>query len=281
MTVSGHWVHDLDPVAFRLGGGWAVRYYGLAYALSFVIWGLLLWLLRRKGKSPLGLDEAVVVLTALVFGVFVGGRVGYLAIYAFDNALARPGHIMDLGGGGMASHGVFVGVALAGWLAARHLKLSTLRLGDVLCALAPVAFVLGRLANFINGEGWGRESDLSWAIVFPLSAPPGTPVELIPPRHPVALYGVALEGIVLLGIIQWRLWCTNALDRPGRLMGEFLVLYAILRLACEAFREPGPARVLGLPPAVLGTVLVALTGIAVIVLSKRNSANEAGREARR
>jgi phosphatidylglycerol---prolipoprotein diacylglyceryl transferase len=259
MANPAHWVHDLDPIAFRLGGGLAVRWYALAYALSFIIWGLMLWWFRRKGKSPLTAEQEALLWTLLIFAVFLGGRLGFVVLHALGTRAARPAGILDFSSGGMASHGAFAAVALVGWCTARRFRVPTLRMADLLCPLAPPAFLLGRVANFINGEGWGRVSDAPWAVVFPLSAPPGTPIGQIAARHPAALYGAALEGLLLLLIIQWRFWRTPVLDRPGRLAGEFLVLYALARIACDFFRDPGPA--------ILYTALLGLAGLALIGVS--------------
>lgn len=109
-------------------------------------------------------------------------------------------------------------------------RISFLALADLLCPIAPIGLCLGRVANFINGELWGRVSHVPWAVIFPRSAAPGTPVDLIAPRHPSQLYEALLEGALLLAYSQWRFWRTGAARSPGRLSGEFLILYAVVRV---------------------------------------------------
>jgi len=149
--------------------------------------------------------------------------------------------------GGMASHGGFVGVVLAVWWFARRHRLPFLHLGDVLVTTVPVGLLFGRIANFINGELWGRISYVPWAVIFPKSAPDGTPLADIAPRHPSQLYEAALEGALLLAFMQWRFWRSDEVRRhPGRLTGEFFIAYAIARAIGETFREPDASLILGL-----------------------------------
>lgn len=268
MASPGYWVHDLDPVAFRLPGGLVVRYYGLAYALAFLIGYLLLRHIHKRGRSPLTAEQQVVMMTALIFGVFIGGRVGYVVLYAPGVLLREPRVVYQVWRGGMSSHGVFLGVGVACWLACRSFGVSVLRVADMLCLLGPPGILLVRVANFINGEFWGRPATVPWAVVFPQSAPPGTPLEAIPPRHPAQLYEAALVGIVLLAFTQWRFWRTEAQQRPGRLCGEFLVLYALVRLFCRLFRDPAAAWTLGMSRSTFYNVLLASVGLAVVIASQ-------------
>jgi phosphatidylglycerol---prolipoprotein diacylglyceryl transferase len=168
----------------------------------------------------------------------------------------------------MASHGGFVGVAVAmAWFAHKH-KLSFLHLSDLIVSVAPLGLLLGRIANFINGELWGKISNVPWAVIFPESAPAGTPVSLIAPRHPSQLYEAALEGALLLALMQWRFWKSDVVARqPGRLAGEFLIAYAVVRMIGELFREPdfGIAPIFGLSRGTFYSFFLILVGLVLIL----------------
>ena len=240
-VTTTHWVHDLSPFFFRFGESFGLRYYGLAYLLGFLGGG---WLLHRyaiTGRTTLRSEVISDLLFGLVAGVYIGGRVGYFLLYAPADLLAHPLLLFKVWEGGMASHGGFAGVAGAlAWFARRH-HISFFHLSDLVASVTALGLLLGRLANFINGELWGKVSTVPWAVIFPASESPGTPLDLIAPRHPSQLYAAALEGAVLLAYAQWRLWCTPVLrPHPGRLAGEFLIGYALMRIITEIFREPDP-----------------------------------------
>jgi phosphatidylglycerol:prolipoprotein diacylglycerol transferase len=156
-----------------------------------------------------------------------------------------------------------------GWFARRH-GLSFLHLGDVVVTTAPAGLLAGRLANFINGELWGKVAFVPWAVIFPKSAPEGMPVARIPPRHPSQLYEAALEGALLLGLMQWRFWKSDVVrSQPGRLSGEFLVAYAVVRAAGEIFRDPDAPLILGLSRGTFYSIFLAIAGAALIIRSFR------------
>ena len=267
-----HWVHNLDPVLIHIHGDFGIRYYGLAYLLAFVIALVMLRLFYRKGRSPLDPEKVETAILAIAVGVLAGGRIGYIILYSFPEFLHDPLLLFRIWEGGMASHGGFIGVALAiAWLAHRF-KIPFLRLADLLVMTVPPGLFLGRLANFINGELWGNPSDVPWAVIFPHSAPPGTPLELIPPRHPSQLYEAALEGVFLFLYTQWRFWRTGAAATPGRLSGEFLVLYALVRILGEQFREPDAGLIFGLSRGIFYSLFLIVFGLAVILYSKRSTA---------
>ncbi len=269
MQPTSHWVHDLDPFAIHFGGNFGIRWYGLSYVAAFVIAAALLALYHRRGRSPLDPDQQSTAIFALVLGVLLGGRIGYVLLYGLPEFLRDPLFLFRLWEGGMASHGGFAGVILAlAWLA-RRFRVPLLRLGDLAVTLVPPGLLLGRIANFINGELWGRPSQVAWAVIFPQAAPEGTPLALIPPRHPSQLYEAALEGLFLLLYTQWRLWRTGVLDRPGRLSGEFLLLYAIVRIIGERFREPDASLILGMSRGTFYSIFVGLAGAGLIVWSAR------------
>ncbi len=266
--LAAHWVHDLSPFLVRFTDTLGVRYYGLAYLLGFAGCWWLLARFARAGRTSLTAEQIGDLLTALVVGVLVGGRLGYFAFYQPATLLRDPLELIRVWDGGMASHGGFLGVAVAlGWFARRH-RVSWLHLGDLVAATAGLGLFFGRVANFINGELWGKVSTVPWAVIFPASGAPGLPVELIAPRHPSQLYAAALEGLALLALGQWLAWRTPSLrEAPGRLAGWFLLGYAIARSLGEMFREPDAALILGLSRGTFYSLFVAVAGLVLIRVS--------------
>jgi phosphatidylglycerol---prolipoprotein diacylglyceryl transferase len=234
-----YWVHDLSPFLIQFTDTIGIRYYGLAYLLGFIGGAAGLFAYARAGRSQLPASLIPDFIIAIVIGVMVGGRLGSFFLYeGWRGALTDPLSIFRVWEGGMASHGGFIGVAVALWIFARRQKLPFLHLSDLIVSVAPFGLLLGRIANFINGELWGKVSDVAWAVIFPASGE-GLPVDQIAPRHPSQLYGAALEGALLLAFMQWRFWKSDVVQRqPGRLAGEFLIGYAIVRMIGEIFREP-------------------------------------------
>lgn len=242
-----YWVHQWSPFLGPHWGNFGIRYYGLSYVLGFVTAAWLLLRYARAGRSLLAPGLVADFMVAIVFGVMIGGRVGSFVFYKPEELLADPLSLFRIWEGGMASHGGFIGVAVAMAWFARSRKIPFLHLADLISSAAPAGLFFGRIANFINGELWGKIADVPWAVIFPHSARPGTPLHLILPRHPSQLYEAALEGLVLLALMQWRFWRTDVVRaRPGRLAGEFLIAYAILRMIGELFREPDATLILGL-----------------------------------
>lgn len=278
-TVNGHWVHDLDPVIFQITDTLAIRWYGLAYVTGFLIAVGLLMLYRRKGWSPL--TPALLENFALYVmgGVIVGGRLGYFLLYEPGQFFSNPLVLFAVWEGGMASHGGFAGVFLAVLLFARRNNLSPYRIGDLVVAVAPPGLFLGRIANFINGQLWGKVSEVPWAVVFPKSAPPGTPPDLIPPRHPSQLYEAFLEGLVLFIYMQARFRLTRGSPQagapktasapPGQLVAEFLIVYSLLRCLGEMFREPDAGLLFGLSRGIFYSLLVLVFGVGMLVFVRR------------
>jgi phosphatidylglycerol:prolipoprotein diacylglycerol transferase len=200
----------------------------------------------------------------------LGGRLGSFLLYHPEQILADPLSFLRIWEGGMASHGAFIGVAIALWLFSRKTKISFLHVGDVIVSTAALGLTLGRIANFINGELWGHESTVAWAVIFPESAPLGTSPADIPPRHPSQLYQAFLEGAVLLAYMQHRVWRNRVMQtHPGQLSGEFLVGYAIARSIGEIFREPDAALILGLSRGTFYSLFVLIAGIALIALTRK------------
>jgi phosphatidylglycerol---prolipoprotein diacylglyceryl transferase len=224
---------DIDPIALQLGP-FAIRWYALAYiaglfgglvyakrlAANDALWGAI----RRP--SALDLDDLLLYAT---LGVILGGRLAYVIFYQPGYFLAKPLEILSIWSGGMSFHGGLAGATLAMWLFARAKKLPPLSLFDLIGTVAPLGLLLGRIANFVNGELWGRAADVPWAFVFPN----GGPI----PRHPSQLYEAATEGLLLL-IVLAILVRRVGYHRPGFICGVFGAGYAASRILCEFFREP-------------------------------------------
>jgi phosphatidylglycerol---prolipoprotein diacylglyceryl transferase len=223
-----------DPVLFSFGP-FAIRWYALAY-----IAGILLgWLYARAiianerfwgGPAPLTVLDYDDFVLWVTLGIILGGRTGYVLFYNLDHFLREPAEILQVWKGGMSFHGGFLGCVLAVVLFAWKRGIPFLSVGDITCAVGPIGLFLGRLANFVNGELWGRETDVPWAMKFPAD-----PQQLA--RHPSQLYEATLEGLVLLLILN-VLIRRGALKRPGFIIGAFAMLYAAFRSFCELFREP-------------------------------------------
>lgn len=269
MSKTDYWVHNLDPFLFQFTENFGIRYYGLAYAFGFLAGMWLLHLFCKHGKAALTPEEQSLTITAVMIGVLLGGRMGYMLFYALDDTLHRPWIIFQVWKGGMASHGGFIGVLIACWWVARKVNLSLLQLGDILCPLVPPGILLGRIANFINGELWGKVSDVPWAVIFPQSVPFGTPLEQIAPRHPSQLYEAGLEGALLLVYSQWRLWKTDVLTTPGRLTGEFLTIYAVVRIFVEQFREPDAPLIMDLSRGSFYSIFLLIAGAFLIFRARK------------
>ncbi|MDR3117649.1 MAG: prolipoprotein diacylglyceryl transferase [Puniceicoccales bacterium] len=266
MRMAGHWVHDLDPYLIHFPSSWpfaGIHWYGVAYALAFSLALALAHLCAAKDRLPIARRDVDRWLGALCLGVLAGGRLGYFVLYERSTLVHDPLELFRIWHGGMASHGGFVGVALALFFLSRRRRISLLSLADLSAAAAPIGFFLGRLGNFINGEVYGRPTALPWGIIFPRSAPHAQfPLALLPPRHPSQLYEALLEGIVLLALTQWRLWTRRG--RPGQLTGEFFIAYALLRSLAEFLREPDAPLILHLTAGQFYSIPLAVAGIAIL-----------------
>ncbi len=219
----------IDPVLFAVGP-FAIRWYSLAYIAGIVLgWRCARRLAARTGGAAdaQAIDDFVVWAT---LGIILGGRLGYVLFYKAGYYLANPVEILFVWQGGMSYHGGMLGVALALVLFARRRGIGLLAFSDLVACVAPIGLFLGRIANFINGELWGRASDAPWAVVFPHAGPD--------PRHPSQLYEAALEGALLFAVLLalWRV--ARFRERPGFLTGAFLAGYGAARFVVEFFREP-------------------------------------------
>jgi phosphatidylglycerol:prolipoprotein diacylglycerol transferase len=274
---SQYWVHDLSPFLIRFPenplGLDGIRYYGLAYLMGFLGAWLLLKLYNAKGKFAIDADAQASLMTAMIIGVLAGGRFGYMLLYDLEAFLANPLLVLRVDQGGMASHGGFIGVLLAlVWFAHKY-KYGLFHLGDMVVSLAPLGLMFGRIANFINGELWGRVSSVAWAVIFPDS--PKNYNALLQtygpePRHPSQLYEAALEGGLMLAYVQWRFWCTK--PPAGQIAGEFLIGYGIVRIFGELFREPDAALLMGLSRGQFYSIFMILAGIVIIAIARKRRA---------
>ena len=223
----------INPVLIHIGP-LAVRWYALAYIVGILAgWFYARHIIASErlwgGPAPLTVLDFDDFIIWVTLGIILGGRIGYVLFYNLPVFVAHPIQIFELWNGGMSFHGGVLGciVAIVGF--ALYRGIPVLSLGDVTTAVAPIGLFLGRIANFINGELWGRPTDVPWAMVFPNGGPM--------PRHPSQLYEAALEGIVLFIVLN-VLVRLGALKRPGVVTGCFGVGYGIARITCEFFREP-------------------------------------------
>jgi phosphatidylglycerol:prolipoprotein diacylglycerol transferase len=269
MTPFAYWTHNLSPFVpfLRFSENVGVRWYGLAYVASFVAAVWLLARYARAGRSQLPAAKAWDFILYIIIGVMLGGRLGSFLLYHPGELLRDPLAFFRIWDGGMASHGGFAGVALAVLLFARIHKIPALHLGDLIVTTAPLGLMLGRVANFINGELWGKPGSYWWCIIFP-QAGDGIP------RHPSQLYEAALEGAMLLAFMQWRIWRTDVIrTQTGRITGEFFVAYAIARCVCELFREPDRdvQLIAGLSRGTFYSIFVLIAGAALVAYAGRKT----------
>ena len=227
---------EIDPIAFSVGPV-AVHWYGIAYVVGIMLG----WFYARKlvetprlwaGEAPMTRVQLDDFLVWAAVGIILGGRIGYILFYDFANVAADPLRAIQVWNGGMSFHGGFAGTTLAMILFARRNNVAIWSLFDIVAAVAPIGLFFGRVANFINGELWGRLSDAPWAVIFPEAGPFA--------RHPSQLYEAGLEGIVLLAVLAIAIYAFGALKRPGLVTGLFVAGYALSRITVEFFREPDP-----------------------------------------
>jgi phosphatidylglycerol---prolipoprotein diacylglyceryl transferase len=257
-----------DPVLVHLGP-LAIRWYALAYIAGILIgWVYARAIIRNDrlwgGQAPMTVVEFDDFLLWVTLGIILGGRTGYVLFYNLSHFATHPTDIFELWNGGMSFHGGFTGCVVAVVLFARSRGISILSLGDVTCAVGPIGLFLGRLANFINGELWGRPADVPWAMIFPN----GGPV----PRHPSQLYEAALEGMLLFAVLTVMIRL-GALKRPGLIIGAFACVYALARSFSEFFREPDAQLGFLWGGATMGQLLsipLFLAGVAFIVYAVRH-----------
>jgi len=259
-----------DPVLVHLGP-LAIRWYALAYIAGILLGWLYARALIRNGRlwgenMPFTVAQFDDFVLWVTLGIILGGRIGYVLFYNLPHFVAHPLEAFQLWNGGMSFHGGFTGCVVAVVLFARRHQIPILSLGDITCAVGPIGIFLGRLANFINGELWGRAADVPWAMVFPSGGP------IL--RHPSQLYEAGLEGLLLLAVLA-LLIRAGALKRPGLVIGAFAVVYALARTTSEFFREPDAQLGFlwgGLTMGMLLSIPLFLAGVGFILYARRHPA---------
>ena len=299
-----YYIHDLSPFLIEFGNGLGVRWYGLAYVLAFLAAYWLGIYFSRQGYSDIDEKDVGDFITGTaLFGVILGGRLGYMLFYDWSNFIQDPLIFFKFWDGGMASHGGIMGIVIFTFIYSRRKKIPWLNLGDSLVVAAPIGLFLGRCANFINGELFGRPATVAWAVQFPkelYSAPAesvrlllsetvqmnpawsnipsvvesaGTSPEVhailsnvLTPRHPSQIYEAALEG-VLLFVVLWILRTRLRLP-DGILTGVFFIGYAVVRISGETFREPDAPLTLALTRGQFLSLFLVLFGIGFLLAAR-------------
>ncbi|MFN4087524.1 MAG: prolipoprotein diacylglyceryl transferase [Alphaproteobacteria bacterium] len=255
----------IDPVLVEIGP-FAIRWYALAYIVGLLAGWAYVRHLAALAPQTMNREQVDDLLVWVTLGVILGGRLGYVLFYQPGYYVHHPLEALAVWHGGMSFHGGLAGVLLAGWIFARRRGLCPLRVGDLVACAAPIGIFLGRLANFVNAELWGRPTDVAWAFVFPTD-----PLGL--PRHPSQLYEAALEGVVLF-VLLFALTRRRALrERPGLLGGVFLAGYAVARITAEFYRQPDAHIGFLAGGATMGQILsvpLLVAGVALIVRARRN-----------
>jgi phosphatidylglycerol:prolipoprotein diacylglycerol transferase len=251
----------VNPVAVELGP-LHIRWYALAYLAGILLgWRYAMWIVRRQPfrPNPTDIDD---FMSWIVLGIILGGRIGYVLVYQTAMIWRDPLEMLKMWHGGMSFHGGMTGLALAMLVFARRRGIRFLALTDVVGCVTPIGLFFGRIANFINGELWGRVTTVPWGIVFPGER--AGPL----PRHPSQLYEAGLEGIALLLILALLRRLPYVRDHHGILTGVFLIWYGCVRIFLEFFREPDAqmgfyfgiftmGQILSLPMILLGAYLIA------------------------
>ena len=300
IAAATYYLHDLSPFFLRFGeGAFGLRWYGLSYVAAFLAGYMIYLALSRKGCADLPINQVGDFMTWwVVLGTIIGGRLGYMVFYDLDGFLSNPLSVFKVWEGGMSAHGGMIGLVAATLIYSRVHHISWTNLGDNLVVVAPVGLFFGRLANFINGELYGRPSNVFWAVQFPKelhgdpamattalrnagAVSPGLDsveriidtvphsaalremlAEILTPRHPSQLYEAALEGLLLF-VVLWILRTRFRLPN-GVLTGLFFIGYAVLRSACEFFREPDSPLLYNLTRGQFLSVFLFLIGLAFV-----------------
>ena len=222
----------------------ALRWYALAYIAGLLIgWQIMLKLIRTARlwpmSAPMTADQVERLLTWIILGVVLGGRLGYVLFYQPAHYLTDPWQILKVWEGGMSFHGGFIGVVLAAFVFCRREKIPLLPAADLMAVATPPGLFLGRIANFINAELWGRPTTMPWGVAFPGDAAQLCDGVLdVCARHPSQLYEAALEGLLLGAVLIWLVWRKGWLGFPGRTAGLFFAGYGVARFVVEFFRQP-------------------------------------------
>ncbi|MCL2680357.1 MAG: prolipoprotein diacylglyceryl transferase [Coriobacteriia bacterium] len=258
-------IQAIDPVAFTLGS-LAVRWYGLSYLMGFCAAAACAYYFAQKWQLDFSFDDLITVVIGVALGLILGARLGFCLFYHPAYYLTNPLQIFAFWQGGIAGmsfHGGLIGGVIGGVISARIIKMPLLTLGDLALIGTPVGLGLGRMANYINGELWGRVTDVPWGVVFAGAGPL--------PRHPSQLYEAALQGLLIFVVLLCLAMSAARKRQPvasGSILGTFLLLYGVVRIFVEFFREPDQhlgflagnwltmGMLLSLPMIVLGIVLL-------------------------
>ena len=272
LTNSSYWIHDLSPFLWRFPGelaNWGpggIRWYGISYLLGFISAYFLLKLYFKHNRSPYDQEQIMNLITFQIIGVLIGGRIGYLLLYQGEKFLSDPMTIFRVWEGGMASHGGFVGVFVATLWYAKKSSQSIKPIGDLIVSIVPPGLFFGRIANFINGELWGKVTQVEWGVIFP-KAPD---FALGMARHPSQIYAAISEGLIPLIYIQWRFWRSSITNKyPGQLAGEFLILYSIARIFNELFREPDATLLFGISRGQFYSIFLLIGGVFIVYWARK------------
>lgn len=259
-------IDTISPVAFSVFG-LDIRWYALAYVAAFVVGYWLFCRLMRRSDGDLSLSKKQMddLLTAIIIGVILGGRLGYVLFYDLGYFLSHPLQILAVWHGGMSFHGGLLGVIIATFVYGRRQQVNAWKILDLLAVVAPIGLFFGRIANFINREVMGRPTDVPWAVVFNGD----TPI----PRHPSPLYEAATEGILLFVIMYYLYRYTSLRRHPGALGGIMGMGYAVFRMFCELFRAPdahiGFLTSWGLTMGQLLSLIMFFSGLAIFIFAIR------------
>ena len=299
-----YYIHDLNPFLIQFSEGFGLRWYGLAYVLAFAAaYGICLHLARRGYSDIPAKDVGDFITGTALFGVILGGRLGYMFFYDWQNFAGDPVIFFKFWDGGMSSHGGILGIVVFTWFYSRRKKIPWLNIGDSAVVAAPVGLFLGRCANFINGELYGRAATVPWAVQFPKELYEAAPenarqvlmetsqinpafiniplvienagtspalhsvlAKSLTPRHPSQIYEALLEGALLFAIL-WILRTRFRLP-DGILTGVFFIAYALLRIVGEVFREPDAPLTLMLTRGQFLSLFLVLIGVAFLITAK-------------
>ena len=266
-------IHNFDPVLIDFGI-LQIRWYSLSYIFGIIIgWIYALRIIKLSIKNENNFDSIKTsqfddFLIYLVVGIVIGGRLGYVIFYNLEYYFENPFEILKIWQGGMSFHGGLLGVVMASITFSYKNEINFFKLTDIIACVAPIGIFLGRIANFINGELYGKISNLPWAVIFPN-------VDNTP-RHPSQIYEAILEGLFLFILINYFALKKKFLYKPGCVSGFFLILYSIFRILSENFREPDVHLGYFFQYFSMGTLLSFITiifGLFIIIYIKKNEQN--------
>ena len=270
--LSSTWVHNLSPFLWKFPESWGdwgpggIRWYGLSYLAGFVAAYYLLYLAYIKKRSPYDKEHILNLMTFQILGVLLGGRIGFALLYRTEELFQDPLMLFYVWQGGMASHGGFIGVILVTFWYTRKSHQSFWPVADLIATIVPPGLLFGRVANFINGELWGKATTVPWGVLFPKAPDFAQGIA----RHPSQLYAAFLEGFLVFVFIQFRFWKSNVCQNsPGRLGGEFLIAYAMARILGEFFREPDASLIMGISRGQFYSIFLLLGGFFVIFIAEK------------